>query len=76
MQNGQDSLHQKVMSAVDSGATYCTGGGLAWLSCTADRINPILQAVGVLVGILIALAKGYYDWTKHKRKMGRPVNDR
>lgn len=70
------SFVQKAQSVADSAVSYCMGGGLAWFSCTANQLNPILQTVGLVVGILIALAKGYYDWKKHAKKMKSPVNDR
>lgn len=69
---------QKAGAVIDSAVSYCGGVGLAWASCEAQQLTPILQAIGIFVGIGLALLKGYCDWRKYKKSsfFGKPVNDR
>ena len=74
-----DQLHQtilqKVFDKADSATTYCLGGGLAWFSCNAEKLEPILSDIGLLIGIWGCLLKAYYDRKKYLRKERKPSND-
>lgn len=58
---------QKIIQKGDSVITYCAGGGLAGFSCVATQLQPIIAVTGGVIGIGVCLAKGYYDFKKHRR---------
>lgn len=61
-------MGEQMIQKIDSAATYCVGSFLTVFSCTATQLQPIIAVTGGFVGIVVCLAKGWYDWKKYRKE--------